>query len=121
LDYDRQRRQLTVVVQAKAEELRRLQEGGDALVGLEHARDGSDQELPRLLQLLFGGAVAAERADLRVDGFDRALDVVRVHTRADDQRARPEARIERAERVIGHPLPLADIVGKPAAEPELAE
>ena len=56
-----------------------------------------------------------------VDGRDRALDVRRIDAGADHERPRPEARIERAERVVRHPLPLADVLRQPSAEPELAE
>ena len=114
-------RQPAIVVEAEPELLRGLQERRDALVGFEHARDRSDQVLARLLQLALGRAVASERAHFGIDRRERALDVRRIDAGADDQRPLADARVERAERVVRHPLALADVVRQPPAEAELPE
>ncbi len=61
-----------IVVEPEPELLRRLQEGRDAGVGLEHARNRADEELLALRQLVGRRAVAAQRADFVIDGGDRA-------------------------------------------------
>ena len=48
-------------------------------------------------------------------------DVRRIHAGADHQRTGPETGIERAEGVVGHPLPLADVLRQTPAETELPE
>ncbi len=49
------------------------------------------------------------------------VDVLGIDAGPDDQRAGAHARIEGAERVVGHALSLADVVRETAAEPELPE
>src|SRR5262245_64146977 len=62
-----------------------------------------------------------EIADFSVDRLDCSIDVLRIHTRANDKRTLSEVRVEVAERVVRHPLPFTNIVGQPPAEAELPE
>ena len=71
---------------------------------------------PRLVQLLRRQAVAHEARHLLVDRRDRAIDVRRADAGAHDQRALDDVRVERAEDVVRHPLPLADAVAEPPAD-----
>ena len=121
-DRAEQVRQPHVVVEAEAEELRRLQEVGDAGVGFERARHRADQVLPRLVQLL-------RRSRRRVDSraSSSSIDAIARSTLAGLTPARissgPSMTLasKRAGDVVRHPLPLADAVAEPAADRVLAE
>ena len=113
--------QTSIVIEPQTEELRGLQKRRDALVGLQHSRNRSDQELAGLLHFALGRSVQAELPDLGVDRGNRSIDVVRIDTGTDNQRPRTETWIEGAEGVVGHTLALADVFGQSAAQPELPE
>ena len=78
--------------------------------------------LPGLLHLGRRRPVLAElpRPPCRSPSIARST-FLGIDAGAHHQRTFADCRIERAERVIGHPLTFANVVGEPAAEPELTE
>src|SRR5438067_1609658 len=116
-----QLRQPHVVIETQFEELGVLQEVGDRRVRFERARDGSDEESARLIELLLGHPFAREAGDLLVDRRDGTVDVRRTDAGPDDQRSFDDVRVEGARGVIRHPLTFADAVAEPPAERVLPE
>ena len=65
------------------------------------------------------GAVPMQLLHFAVDGRHRSRHVHRVDAGANQQRPFPDCSVERAERVIGHALLLADVFSESPAQPEL--
>ena len=114
--------QADVVVEAEAEELGGLQERRRCR-RWSRARAASSRSGTAATRRAPSAVRPSRRSarDLLVDRRDRAIDVRRADAGANDQRALDDVRVERAEHVVRHPLPLADAVAEPAADRVLAE
>src|SRR4051812_47485783 len=114
-------RQPFVVVETKIEPLAVLEKCRNTVVRFEQPWDGSNQVRAALVHLERGGTVESQIADFSINCLDRSIDVFRIDTGAHDQRALPKIGAERAECVVRHSLPLADVIGQPSSQTKLPE